>query len=1114
MGFWAIDIYDSEYHLSPSFSTTIIWCSCCYSCYYMYLTAGVWTPLSAPAQNNVAATSQIPPPPHPSPPLSHHDQQEGQELELGPHRDTILKAATCIEALEYNEAILLLNQIATTTNVMTTVRCAILFGRGLAHYRMEQYAHAESLLQELKEVAMTTPTKDGSGFMAEIYLGDISAVRSEHEKAATCYGMACETFTPQPPLGVLFRLHTPSLSQLYVRRGGVLRKANKVMQALEALKEGVACARDDRDLLSAHTSLGNLYQGLGDSQAAAEEYLECVTLAERSGDLVSLGWNHGNLGNAYVGLQQKDKATHHLHISLELTLQHEPTPQSIGRAYNNLGTAYQSLSDLDKAELYYNRALDQSVYGKDSPGQARALGNLGNIAMLKKDYDSAHRYFTDTLGLTSDPSIRTVALHNRGCCAYEKAELLLRASKRPCPPLIMCGRGGVAVDAGTAHRVHLTDDVARLYDEAREDLGQVISSHEATLHTMKGSMKGLTLSVSLFEANSRTFHRLQDCLCLLGEWEEALERAEQCRARTLGEVLLKRLGTGGNLTPPLSYQQIREAVQSQSQVVVFLSYTGSRLLVWVLAPDGREVRLQLNLDGLLFDEKPLDIYLRYGLPSEIGDRDLEMFGACDYSQPSPLHRLYTLLGSPILRALRLVASPQPLAETHTPSFQLLEPPSQSGSKAVSLSEPKEVVLIPDSYTSLPFIALCDPSSQQFIGDTYQFHTFPSILTMVTVMGHHHGNGGDDDRGTVTVEIGQGGDSENQFCIVGDPAIPIFTHAGEEWSLGRLPHAAEEAKWVGHILCATPILHEAATKPLVVAMLQRAKVVHVATHGSAVSGFLAFAGLETVTKDAVTTTKGGKRGQEDDKSVLLFPHEVERLTVGAGMVVLSSCDSGRGTVRVDGVQGMCRAFLVAGAQAILTTLWRVPDESAGVFMQFFYRYLMDGMTSAQALQKAVLSVRCFEKYSKPLHWGAYQLTGRTVRFDVHVGGVARGVAMEVGKGSVFPRLSLLLALEGALIGGSMRPSYVQVRVCVCMCGCWCVCMCVCGCACMFSVEFKCIHYILRISYIYFLLYMYFLCLLPPSLLPSILPPSLFPSFLPPSLLPLFPPSSPFPLPSSP
>eukprot|EP00731_Ephydatia_muelleri_P036075 Em0199g1a len=862
---------------------------------------------SVPSKNNAAATSQTP-----SPPLS-HDQQG---LELGPHREAITIAAVCIEALEYNQAIILLNHIAMTTNTMTTsITCAILFGRGLAHYKMEHYAHAEPLFRELREVAVTTPIKDGSGFMAEVYLGDIYTVR--------------------------FELQTPSLSQLHVKCGVALRKANKIMQALEALKEGVACAHNDRDLLSAHATLGNLYQGLGDSQGAVEEYLECVMLAERSGDWVSLGWNHGNLGNAYVASLQKDKAIHHLQISLELTLQHEPTPQSIGRAYNNLGTAYQSLLDLEKAEQHYNLALDQSVYGKDSPGQARALGNLGNIAMLKKDYDSAHRYFTDTLGLTRDRSIRIVALHNRGCCTYEKAELLLKASGRPCPPLIVCGWGIIAMDDGTPQHVHLTEDVTK------EDLGQL--SHFP-------SPAGLPLPLGAVGGGFGV------CRAVQGTHLRGAPPEEDWREPHSSPLL--------------------PADQGQSQVVIFLSYTGSRLLVWVITPDWKEVRMQLNLDGILFDEKPLDIYLRHGFPSEIADRDLEM-------------------------ALSLVTTPQPKPETQIPPLDLVRskevvliPDSQClPFQSQSQSGPREVVLIPDSYTSLPFIALCDPSSQQFIGDTYQFHTFPSILTMATVMGLHHGNGDRDAvHRIVTVNIPPGGGSD-QFCIVGDPDIPTFMHSGG----GVVP-------WETPPCCRGG---------------QRAKVIHIATHGSAVSGFLAFAGQETVTKDAVATTKGGKKGH-DDNSVLLFPQEVERLMVGAGLVVLSSCNSGRGTVRADGVQGMCRAFLVAGAHAILTTLWRVPDESAGIFMQFFYCYLMDGMTSAQALQKAVLSVRFFEKYSKPMHWGAYQLTGSTVRFEVRVGAEMRDVVREVGRGSVFPRLSLLMALEGALIDGAMLPSYVQTK----------------------------------------------------------------------------------------
>lgn len=146
-----------------------------------------------PSKNNAAATSQTP-----SPPLS-HDQQG---LELGPHREAITIAAVCIEALEYNQAIILLNHIAMTTNTMTTsITCAILFGRGLAHYKMEHYAHAEPLFRELREVAVTTPIKDGSGFMAEVYLGDIYTVRFEYEMLHPAMRRLVKSSPPGPLWG-------------------------------------------------------------------------------------------------------------------------------------------------------------------------------------------------------------------------------------------------------------------------------------------------------------------------------------------------------------------------------------------------------------------------------------------------------------------------------------------------------------------------------------------------------------------------------------------------------------------------------------------------------------------------------------------------------------------------------------------------------------------------------------------------------------------------------------------------------------------------------------------------------------------------------------------------
>ena len=73
------------------------------------------------------------------------------------------------------------------------------------------------------------------------------------------------------------------------------------------------------------------------------------------------------------------------------------------------------------------------------------------------------------------------------------------------------------------------------YKKGRDDLSIVVNVHKETFKNIHSSRKGLTLSVSLFETNSRTFHRLQDCHYNMAEWGKALVYAEQSRARTLGE---------------------------------------------------------------------------------------------------------------------------------------------------------------------------------------------------------------------------------------------------------------------------------------------------------------------------------------------------------------------------------------------------------------------------------------------------------------------------------------------------------------------------------------------------------------------------------------------------
>ena len=86
---------------------------------------------------------------------------------------------------------------------------------------------------------------------------------------------------------------------------------------------------------------------------------------------------------------------------------------------------------------------------------------------------------------------------------------------------------------------------------------------------------------------------------------------------------------------------------------------------------------------------------------------------------------------------------------------------------------------------------------------------------------------------------------------------------------------------------------------------------------------------------------------------------------AKLVVLSCYHSGKGEVNSEGVVGMARAFLFAGARSVLVSLWAIDDEATMEFMKSFYQHLRAGESASHALQKAVKGLRESENFSD---WG--------------------------------------------------------------------------------------------------------------------------------------------------
>ena len=854
---------------------------------------------------------------------------------------------------------------------------------GLAYFKLANYKDAKLSFNTC--IAQCVNSGQGDIGLCSVYLGDTEFNTQHYLEAATLYKKATQLYSVNNVAG-LFRMVPPSLSAVHAKCGSALRNASKLVDGVQEYKLAIEKALTDKDKLAANASLGDLYQSLGENNSALEHYEQSIHLSEILIDYISLGWAHSNMGNAYLGLFQKDRALYHLQKSLDLTVEYEPTPRAIGRTYNNLGTAYQSMGELGKAQEHYDLALSQAIYGNDIPGQARVYGNMGNVLMLQKQYSEAVPHYGEVLRLSKDRSTLCTARHNRGCAYYKWAETKMDKSpqlKQDARTFQFYIHGPEFTDPkDLTYPRRVIDSIAEFYRKGKEDLQEVVKYHEESLDNIKGSAKGLSLSISLFETNSRTFHRLQDCQVNLGEYTQALLVAEQSRARTLGELMLKRKGWSlpHPISSPLEIDQIVSTISARSHPVFYLSFTGARLLGWVFVPVGdSDVKMdmfEVPLRDDQFDGRSFDYHLRYSLTEAFVERSFEMYRGLTYDEESSKHveYLYDLIAKPLLCILE---------------------------KHLEITDINKIVVISDSYTALlPYSSLSG-----FLGDKISFQLMPSLLTMSVLDQLPNAN-------LVRLPV----DAIN-MCIVGNPTMPQFMLDGEVWNLGKLPHARKEAEWVAQILKTTPILDEQATKSAILMRMQSAKVIHFATHGSASAGFLAFGAMASVGGDMMVKSE----------SVLLYPHDVEQMNISPALVVLSSCDSGRGTMKADGIQGMARAFILAGAQAVLTTLWRVPDESAAVFMQFFYQYMVDGKESTLALRKAILSIRCFSKYSQYIHWSGYQLTGRDVWFESSTPRFTQVLLQRLGPGSVFPRLKIVKVLETALVKNPCFPTDVQVSL---------------------------------------------------------------------------------------
>ena len=85
--------------------------------------------------------------------------------------------------------------------------------------------------------------------------------------------------------------------------------------------------------------------------------------------------------------------------------------------------------------------------------------------------------------------------------------------------------------------------------------------------------------------------------------------------------------------------------------------------------------------------------------------------------------------------------------------------------------------------------------------------------------------------------------------------------------------------------------------------------------------------------------------------------------------------------VEGVVGIARAFLGAGARSVLVSLWAIDDEATTEFMKFFYQELVHGRSASESLNKAMKSMRKSDCFRAVKYWAPFVLIGDDVTLEI-------------------------------------------------------------------------------------------------------------------------------------
>ncbi|XP_038619156.1 tetratricopeptide repeat protein 28 [Tachyglossus aculeatus] len=802
-------------------------------------------------------------------------------------------------------------------------------------------------------------------------------------------------------------------AKAYRGLGNGHRAMGSLQQALVCFEKRLVVAHELGEAFNkaqAYGELGSLHSQLGNFEQAISCLERQLTIAREMKDRALESDAACGLGAIYQQMGEYDTALQYHQLDLQIAEEtNNPTGQ--GRAYGNLGLTYESLGTFERAVVYQEQHLSIAAQMNDLVAKTVSYSSLGRTHHALQNYSQAVMYLQEGLRLAEQLGRRedeAKIRHGLGLSLWASGNLeesqhqLYRAS---------------ALFETIRHEVQLsTDYKLSLFDlqtSSYQALQRVLVSLGHHDEALAVAERGRTRAFADLLVERQTGPQDSDPYSPV-TIDQILEMVNSQRGLVLyyslaaGYLYSWLLAPGAGILKFHEYYLGDNMVENASDFhetssVILQNGTNSALEQYIssareaLGVDSYYTRAGANSEteseaGDIMDQQFEEIdnklnsvsdptgFLRMVSRNNLFNRSCQSMTSLFSNTVSPLKdgtsslsRRQNSFTKPPLRAL----------------YDLLIAPMEGGLMHSSgpVGRHRQLILVLEGELYLiPFALLKGSSSNEYLYERFTLIAVPSIQSLNPNSKPHQRK-----------NVATYSSSTSMAAVIGNPKLPSAVM--DRWLWGPMPSAEEETYMVSELLGCQPLVGAVATKERVMSALSRAECVHFATHISWKLSAL------VLTPNAEGTPAGSKSSfgnpytipeslrMQDDASdaesisdcpplqeFLLTAADVLDLRLPVKIVVLGSYHEAGGRVTADGVVGLTRAFLAAGAQCVLVALWPVPVAASKMFVHAFYSSLLNGMKVSGALGEAMKVVQSSKQFSHPSNWAGFMLIGSDVKLN--------------------------------------------------------------------------------------------------------------------------------------